>query len=210
MKNEKGFTLVELLAVMVILGILMAVAIPNVTGILYKNRSVTYISDAKKMASAADYKFRGSSGNIVKPANNQCIIMTLSYVDNSEFESPPNDGSYMKTASYVIIKNEGGTYKFYTKLIEDINKNGNNTYRGVKLAPATGNNSLESENSDTKLIVNFKDNEKYDLADISGLKRGSDVRDEDYLAALENFRKNDYYGINTICNTAKSLRYVYF
>ena len=30
-KNEKGFTLVELLAVIVILGLLMAIAIPSVT-----------------------------------------------------------------------------------------------------------------------------------------------------------------------------------
>ena len=31
MKNRKGFTLVELLAVIVILGLLMAIAIPSVT-----------------------------------------------------------------------------------------------------------------------------------------------------------------------------------
>lgn len=34
-KNNKGFTLVELLAVIVILGLLMAIAIPSVTNMAF-------------------------------------------------------------------------------------------------------------------------------------------------------------------------------
>ena len=56
-KNQKGFTLVVLLAVMVILGIMMAIAMPNVTGILNKNRASIYVEDAKKLATTAEYKF---------------------------------------------------------------------------------------------------------------------------------------------------------
>ena len=38
MKNKKGFTMVELLAVIVILGILMGVALPKVLGLLDSNK----------------------------------------------------------------------------------------------------------------------------------------------------------------------------
>lgn len=120
MKNQKGFTLVELLAVMVILGIIMAVAIPNVTGILYKNRSSTYVEDAKKLATTAEYKLRGSSSDIVKPSNGQCIVMNLAYLDNSEFEEPPNGGEYLKNQSFVIIKKNGNSYEYYVQLVEKI------------------------------------------------------------------------------------------
>ena len=38
--NRKGFTMIELLAALVILGLLMAVAAPNIMGVLNKNRLV--------------------------------------------------------------------------------------------------------------------------------------------------------------------------
>ena len=37
-KNQKGFTLVELLAVIVILGIIAAIAIPSIGGIIDKSK----------------------------------------------------------------------------------------------------------------------------------------------------------------------------
>ncbi|RIV13331.1 prepilin-type N-terminal cleavage/methylation domain-containing protein, partial [Priestia flexa] len=38
LKNEKGLTLIELLAVIVILGIIAAIAIPSIGGIIQKSR----------------------------------------------------------------------------------------------------------------------------------------------------------------------------
>ena len=43
-KNNKGFTLVELLAVIVILGLLMAIAIPSVTKYITQSRKKTLVS----------------------------------------------------------------------------------------------------------------------------------------------------------------------
>jgi len=42
-KNKKGFTLVEILGVLVFLGIIMIIAIPNVISILEKNRKTNYV-----------------------------------------------------------------------------------------------------------------------------------------------------------------------
>ena len=47
MKNENGFTLVELLAVIVIMGILMMVAIPSVTRTIENSRKDTFVDIAK-------------------------------------------------------------------------------------------------------------------------------------------------------------------
>lgn len=51
--NSKGFTLVELLAVIVIMGILMMVAIPSVTRTIENSRKDTFIDIAKSYANAA-------------------------------------------------------------------------------------------------------------------------------------------------------------
>ena len=128
-QDEKGFTLIELLASMVILGIILAVAIPNVTGILNQSKNSTYVEDTKKLLTLGKYKFRGD--NSLKIADKSCLIMDLNYLDNSEFDNPPNGGNYLWGNSFVVIQKKGNQYLYYVQLVESL-KNGN-SYRGVPL-----------------------------------------------------------------------------
>ena len=53
LNNKKGFTLVELLAVIVIMGILMMVAIPSISRVIENSRKDTFVDIAKSYANAA-------------------------------------------------------------------------------------------------------------------------------------------------------------
>lgn len=54
--NKKGFTLVELLAVIVILAIILAIAVPSITGLLEKQRENSFESNVKMLIRGIDYK----------------------------------------------------------------------------------------------------------------------------------------------------------
>jgi len=57
LNNEKGLTLVELLAVIVILGIIAAIAIPSIGNILQNSREKAVIADAQNVLAAANLYF---------------------------------------------------------------------------------------------------------------------------------------------------------
>ena len=86
--NERGFTLVELMATILIIGVVMAVTIPNVTGIFNQGKLTTYGEDAKKLRNTAEYLYRGDSSIDRLVDNGDCIVFSFKYLDNDEFKPP--------------------------------------------------------------------------------------------------------------------------
>ena len=125
MKNKKkGFTLVELLAMLVVLGILIGITIPNMNGILKNQRVNTLKADAANMAEKAKIKV-AKDNEMGKPGIKDCFVLTLDYLnDNDDFNKGPNGGSYDKYDSFVIYTREESVnrttkFKFYVRLVEE-------------------------------------------------------------------------------------------
>ncbi len=154
MKNNKGFTLVEILAMLVILGLLMAVAIPNISGILNNNRKNAYRSDATNMVDTA--KIKVAKGNVKKPAQGKCVIMTLAYLDQAEnIVEGPYGGDYLPYYSFVILRRKDNKYEYYARLVEQIKEN---SYYGIALGTVT---EINQEGSESVNKINEAD--LYDL-----------------------------------------------
>ncbi len=130
-RNNKGFTLVELLAAIIIMGILMAFSIPTIFKMLDENKDKMYIDVTKKLVAQAEYKMRESSSTIEKPEEGETIVMSMIYLDSNDFDNTPNNGEYLKEASFVVIKNIGGNKLEYSATVVEKMKKGG--YKGVQL-----------------------------------------------------------------------------
>lgn len=162
MKNKKGFTLVELLVTITILGIISMVAIPNIVGVVRRNKNKTYVEDAKKLVSLAEYKFRSDTS--ISISSGGCVMMTMRYLGDEEFENAPNGGEYDVDNSYVKIKVVNNTYTYYVTIKE----NGSGSSK-------TG-------------VVLTESSKLYDEDEISNIiKTGSELDADSIGACSENF-----------------------
>lgn len=128
MKNNKGFTLVELLGVIVILSIIMLIAIPNVSSMLERNKRDQYITDAKKMVTIVQYDIR--KGEVDKPAAGELVKVTLKELSTGDLETDADGVSYDEDNSYVVIVRKNGYLVYYVNLVT---KNSDGTYKGIYL-----------------------------------------------------------------------------
>ena len=129
MNNKKGFTLVELLAVIVIMGILMMVAIPSVTRTIENSRKDTFVDIAK------------SYGNAVR---------TLWTSDNLTCEgivsSAVDDGDY-----YILINTKEGAKESLPVLLDQGGKSswGNRDVNGYVRVNISTTPGVDSNNDGT-------------------------------------------------------------
>ena len=91
--NKKGFTLVEVLAVIVIIGILGTIAVVSVTVISSKNKEKIYNSKVDSIELAA-VTYIQDNKNIYneKKGNNNCIYLSINFLlDNNYIKKDNNN-----------------------------------------------------------------------------------------------------------------------
>lgn len=152
MKKNKGFTLIELLAAIVILGILLVAAAPTILNMIETNRNKMYVDAAKKLISNAEYQVRAKGSNIEKPRSGEVAVISLVYLDSSDFDNPPGNGEFLKEASFVVVKNTGVGLEYSATIVEKLKKGG---YKGIEL---TSNANLLAKDA-IKYVKTFKEDE---------------------------------------------------
>ena len=78
--NKKGFTLVELLAVIAILAILVIIALPNVLKMFNDSKKNSFINEVREVFKTAQNQYMASQINSTTPQtafNNACATKVL-------------------------------------------------------------------------------------------------------------------------------------
>lgn len=120
--NKKAFTLVELLAVIVILAILLAIAIPQVTQYISKSRKDSLVATAKDFVDSVRNDATSEIYELPIGTNDVTIVsLDLIKLDKGGKKSPFN-GKWVTKNSYVAIINVGTDldpeYDYYITLAD--------------------------------------------------------------------------------------------
>ncbi|KQL53395.1 hypothetical protein AN964_07745 [Heyndrickxia shackletonii] len=132
MKNQKGMTLVELLAVIVILAIVTAIAVPSIGGIINKSKDDAQKSNALMIINAAKLAVVSNNETIMGKINSTDHKITLQdLVDEGFLDSVPQN-PYLKETTYTGDKNyvtvtQAGSKYVYTVTLDNKSGTGNTT-----------------------------------------------------------------------------------
>ena len=130
-KNEKGLTLVELLAVIVILAIVAAIAVPAIGNVIENSRYKATKSDAITVLNAANIYFTEKQTNEKGEAVESVKIEELNaagYLEDAGTFGEKNDGTVTKvtdggnTLKATATYSGGVTVNFEDVTIQDITK----------------------------------------------------------------------------------------
>lgn len=107
--KQRAFTLIELLAVIIILGILMLIAIPSVTSYINNSRKETYIDTIKELVKGTVARVNSGELEMYDPDTTYYVPCTCIKLENGEAKSP-----YGKfDPAYIVITYDGDNYNYY-------------------------------------------------------------------------------------------------
>jgi len=112
MRNKRGFTLVELLATLVILGILLAIAVPAVGGYLTKGKKTYYHAlETDLLAAGKDYLLDYKS-LLPREINSSTVVTSEELVKNNYIDEPKDEDGNLCNGQVTVIKKGKNHYDY--------------------------------------------------------------------------------------------------
>ena len=107
MKNNKGFTLVETIAVIIILGVILSIAVPSITNVVKSTNKNRMISDAETFISEVkEYVESDTIGNTPKD-NKYKLVDIKSKLSKSPYGKEYKKNSYVDITNYSVCLTDG-------------------------------------------------------------------------------------------------------
>lgn len=184
MEREKNaFTLIELLAVIVILGILIGIAIPKVTKYITNTKIQSFIDESIIFIGTVKKDIEGEL--IKKPMSTTDVTIVTFDVANLDKAKPksPFGGKYVFNKSYVAVINVGTgvnpVYKYYVAAQDS---------KGYAI-PLT----LESKLDTSKIVTNAKNKMEVTVQSLCGSREGY-TREFSEISGLSDVQPVDKNG----------------
>lgn len=93
-RNQKGFTLVELMVVVVIIGILAAIAVPVYNNVTDKANQTAHDANVRTLMGAAQMYLANDWDGAEKNANAMKTALEYNYIDGGYPVNPTDSGAY--------------------------------------------------------------------------------------------------------------------
>lgn len=127
--KKNGFTLVELLAVLVIVSIITLIATPNIVNLMKQSREKEFIAEAQNMVDSAKAMYKNEQKRAAlgcKDENPTCRI-AISKLDKTIESNDPYGYKYDREASYIEFNEsnctDGICRRIVTTYIKSYNEN---------------------------------------------------------------------------------------